>query len=217
MGCLYAVYDWDWVRSKTSFRRAISLNPNHANAHLWYGINCLTPLGRHDESLAELRIAQELDPLSIRISASIGLAYHLGGRHDDAIAQCKYTIELDDTFWLTYLFLGSVYMETGRLDEAHHTLQAAVDLSQGNAGVLAALAQCNALLGRQAEAERLLNGLLNLNRARYVPASEIASVYSSLKQMDLAREWLQKAHEERSFRLIYLRVDPRFGELRSEA
>jgi TolB-like protein len=216
MACVYSVYDWDWVRAETSFRRAIGLNPSYANAHLWYGINCLTPLARHDESLAELRVAQELDPLSIRIAASIGLALHLATRNEEAIAQCRYTIELDESFWLTYLFLGNAHMALGKFADARHAFQAAVDLSQGNAGALAALAQCHALEGRYPEAERILNGLLNLTRARYVPASEIACIYTTLRQPDLARHWMQKAHEERSFRLIYSRVDPRFREFQTD-
>jgi TolB-like protein len=216
MGNLYSVYDWDWVRAEQSFRRAISLNPSYANAHLWYGINCLSPLARHDEALSELRAAQELDPLSIRIAASIGLAFHLAGNHDDAIAQCRYTIELDEGFWLTHLFLGSSQLALADMAGARNAFQTAVDLSQGDPGALAALAQCHAIDGRLAEADRILNGLLNLARARYVPASEIACIYASLHQTDLSLQWMRKAREERSYRLIYLRVDPRFAGFQSE-
>jgi len=216
LGCVYAVYDWDWVRAEQSFRRAISLNPSYANAHQWYGINCLTPLGRHDESLAALRLAQELDPLSIRIAASIGLALHLAGRNEEAVAQCRYTIELEETFWLTYYFLGCAQLARQSFEDARLALQSAVDLSQGNAVALAALAQCLALDGRRVEAERILNGLLNLGRTRYVPASEIACIYSSLRLSELAHQWMRKAHEEKAFRLIYLRVDPRFAEFHPE-
>jgi TolB-like protein/Flp pilus assembly protein TadD len=217
MGNLYSVYDWDWVRAEQSFRRAISLNPSYANAHQWYGINCLTPLARHDEALSELRVAQELDPLSIRIAASIGLALHFAGRHDEAIAQCRYTIELEEGFWLTHLFLGCAQLAIVDLAGARRSFQSAVDLSQGDPGALAALAQCHAIEGRSAEAERILNGLLNLARVRYVPASEIACLYAGLHQPVLARQWMRKAQEEKSYRLIYLRVDPRFGEFQSEA
>jgi TolB-like protein/Flp pilus assembly protein TadD len=213
MGCLHAVYDWDWVRAEKSFRRSISLNPSYANAHQWYGINCLSPMARHEEALSELRLAQELDPLSIRTAASIGLALHFAGRQEEAIAQCRYTIELDESFWLTYLFLGCAHLAGGQPLEAQHCFQAAVDLSQGNASALAALAHCHAVQGHVAEAENLLNGLLNLSRVRYVPASEIATIYAGLNQLDLAAHWMEKAHQERSFRLIYLRVDPRFREL----
>lgn len=216
IACVYSVYDWDWVRAETSFRRSIDLNPSCANAHLWYGINCLSPLARHDESLDELRIAQELDPLSLRIAASIGLALHLASRNEEAVAQCRYTIELDEGYWLTHLFLGNAQMALHRFTEARPAFQTAVDLSQGNPDALTALAQCHALEGRYPDAERILNGLLNLMRSRYVPAGDIACIYATLRRPDLARQWMQRAQEERSFRLIYGRVDPRFRSFQSD-
>src|SRR5262249_4137922 len=66
------VYDWNWTESTREFQRAIELNKNYATAHHWYGNINLTRLGRFDEAIAEMKTAQELDPLSLAIKADAG-------------------------------------------------------------------------------------------------------------------------------------------------
>jgi TolB-like protein/Flp pilus assembly protein TadD len=216
LGCTSAVYDWDWVRAERSFRRAIELNPSYATAHQWYAINCLSPLGRHEEALAELRLAQEVDPLSISIPAAVGLALHLAGRHEEAVEQCRLTVEMDETFWLTHLFLGWAYQQQSVFREAVAAFQTAIDLSQGDPAALAALGHAYAVQGQTAEATQLLEKLLALMTTRYVPASEVAIVYLGLGDKAKAEQWIDRAHRERSLRLIYFAVDPRLAALRPE-
>lgn len=217
LGCTHAVYDWDWVRAERSFRRAIKLNPSYAVAHQWYAINCLSCLGRHDEALAELRAAQEVDPLSISIPAAMGLALHFAGYYDEAVVQCRYTIEMDEGFWLTHLFLGLALEQSSERDEAIAAFQTSIQLSHGDPAALAALGHAYGTGGQHAEARRILDQLISLTKTRYVPAIEIAMVCDVLGEPDQAAEWMRKAQEERSFRLIYLEVDPRLAALRSDA
>lgn len=216
LGCIQSVYDWDWTRAESSFRRATTLNPSYSTAHLWYGINCLTPLGRHEEALDELRQAQVVDPLSIRIPASIGLALHYAGRDNEAIAQFLHTLEMDANFWLTYNFLGCAYLQKQMILEAVAAFQASVRMSREDPGALAALAHAYGKQGRTSEAKKLLEQLLEMSRTRYVPACELATAYLGLRQLDQARDQMELAHQQREFRLIYLRIDPRFAELRED-
>ncbi len=77
LGLIAAAYDWDWDAAETHFRRAIALSPNSAYAHMWYGSFVLSPLGRHDEALAELHRAVELDPVSLPVRWNLGNRYYL--------------------------------------------------------------------------------------------------------------------------------------------
>src|SRR6185369_12695457 len=61
-------YEWDFASAETEFKRAIALNPNYATAHQWYA-EFLQMAGRYDESIAQIKRAQELDPLSLIIGA----------------------------------------------------------------------------------------------------------------------------------------------------
>ncbi|MBI3950523.1 MAG: tetratricopeptide repeat protein [Acidobacteria bacterium] len=68
-------YDWDWAGAEREYQRAIELNPSHWQAHFWYGFY-LAAMGRFDEAVAEMKRAQELDPLSLVINTHIGLALY---------------------------------------------------------------------------------------------------------------------------------------------
>ena len=67
--------DWDWSDAEREFQRAISLNPRYATAHHWYAMSCLAPLGRLDEALDELMIAQSLDPVSSIVARDLAVIH----------------------------------------------------------------------------------------------------------------------------------------------
>ncbi|MDQ3817529.1 MAG: winged helix-turn-helix domain-containing protein, partial [Acidobacteriota bacterium] len=60
-------YDWDWEEAERHFKRAIELNHGYAPARHWYGWY-LTIMGRHDEAIAQLQWAKQLDPFSLGIN-----------------------------------------------------------------------------------------------------------------------------------------------------
>jgi TolB-like protein/Tfp pilus assembly protein PilF len=215
LGCASSVHDWDWARAESEFKQSIALNPSYATAHQWYAINCLAPLGRHEEALAELRRAQEVDPLSISIAASIGLALYLAGRYGEAIEQCRQSVELDPAFWVGHLFLGWACIQKQQFDEAVSALQSSLQAGNNDPVALAALAHAYGVMGRRVEALDLLAQLEQLAQSRYVPAIDIVPIYLALEELDSALRWLDTAATERSFKLIYLRVDPRLRNLQS--
>src|SRR5262249_46043319 len=61
-----SVYEWDWRGSEREFKRAIELNPNYATVHHWYALS-LSAMGRHDEAIAEIKRALELNPFPLII------------------------------------------------------------------------------------------------------------------------------------------------------
>ena len=80
----------------------------------------------------------------------------------------------------------------------------------------AALGHLYALAGKQAEARKTISELKELSSKRYVTAYDIAIIHAGLGENDQAFEWLDKALQERSSWLPYLRVEPRIDELRSD-
>src|SRR6266513_114890 len=67
--------DFENEQSEKEFERAISLNPNYAMAHHWYGTLLLSALGRFDQAIAELKRALELEPVLPIIGVSLGATY----------------------------------------------------------------------------------------------------------------------------------------------
>jgi len=110
------IKDDDWDGAEREFQRAIELNPNYAQSHHWYGNLLLDPQGRHEEALAELHRAQELDPLSPAISADIGYSYYLAGHNDLAEEALLKVLAANPDFQPAHLYLQTLYLQTKRYD-----------------------------------------------------------------------------------------------------
>src|SRR5580765_2309064 len=90
--------DWDWPGAEREFQRALSLDPRYATAHHWYAMSCLAPLGRLDEALNEITIAQSIDPVSSIVARDLAVVHFYRRDFEMALEQCDHTIELNPHF-----------------------------------------------------------------------------------------------------------------------
>ena len=208
-------FEWDRVGAEKEFRRAIELNPNYATAHNWLGIDLLAPTKRFDEAIAELRRAEELDPLSPMIGANLGVAILFTRRYDEAIAQYKRVLSLDPNFAFARFNLGGAFHSKGLYAEAINEYRKALELSD-DPFTKGFLALSLAKSGQLDEATRLLNQLKLESAQRYVPSYAIAIVFIGLNEKDEAIKWLEKDVAERSFYASYYAVSPELDDLRSD-
>jgi len=208
--------DWNWVSAEDGFRTAISLNPAYSPARQWYA-KLLTALGRHDEAMTEIKMAHDLDPLSLIVGAIVGYVYYYAHQYDQAIYYCQKNLELDPHFALTYWDLGWAYQQKGMHSEAIATFQKAVSLSGGSTKMISELGYTYAVSGRKGEAERELKKLLRLSKKQYVSPYEIALIYVGLGEKDIALTLLEKAVDDRSWESICLQVEPKFDQFRSDS
>jgi TolB-like protein/DNA-binding winged helix-turn-helix (wHTH) protein/Tfp pilus assembly protein PilF len=206
-------FDWDLDAGGREFQRAIELNPGYATAHHWYAWH-LTLLGRFDEALAEMRKAENLDPLSLIINADLAELLGLAHSYDDSIRQSLKTIEMDPNFALAHNQLAQAYLQKHMYAEAVAELQKAVELSRDSPTCIANLARAYVASGKREEAVKLLNTLKKHSTTGYSNASEIAMIYASLGDTDQAMNWLEKGFEERFNPGVLLR--PGFDPLRSD-
>lgn len=205
LGYAALYFDWDLAKAEERFRRAVALDPGSSKAHQWYG-NLLTAAGRFDEAEREMRRAQQLEPLSLIASAALGWSLYHAGRHEQALEQYRLTLALDPDFELAYLWSGWALEALGRYDEALAMLNEAATRSGGSGIATASLARVRALRGERAEAQRILVQLTSSDG--YLPAYEISKAWFALGASERADEWLQRAFEQRSHSLVFLRVDP---------
>ena len=211
------IYDWDWIGAEKEFKRAIVLNPRYAVAHEWYG-TYFEMLGRYDESIAERKRAQELDPLSLIINFELGTAFYYGRDYDRAIEQFQKTLELDPNFPPVYPFLAAAYEQKGMYDQAVAGFQKGITQRGGTEWSFSksGLGHIYAVSGKSREARTVLDELKQLSQKEYVPADGIALIYAGLGDKEAAFAWLEKAYEEHAFKMAFLKVEPRWDNLRAD-
>jgi TolB-like protein/DNA-binding winged helix-turn-helix (wHTH) protein/Flp pilus assembly protein TadD len=207
-------FDWDFEAAGKEFERAIELNPGYATAHHWYAWH-LSLLGRFDEAIAEMRKAENLDPLSLIINADLAELLVLAHSYDESIRQSRKTIEMDPNFALAHNQLAQAYLQKHMYDEAVAELLKAVQLSGDSPTCIANLARAYVASGKRSEAVKLLGDLRKRSTPGYSNASEIAMIYASLGDTDQAMNWLGKGYDERFNPGVLLR--PGFDPLRSDS
>jgi TolB-like protein len=85
---LMKVEDWDWSGAEEEYRRAVTLNPNNADAHGGLA-GCISDMGRLEEGWKEEEIAQALDPGHDHLS--VGL--YRRGQYDRSIELLQKSLE----------------------------------------------------------------------------------------------------------------------------
>jgi len=209
-------YEWDWPGAEREFRRAIELNPGYATAHQWYA-ELLSQIGRHEEALAEIKLAEQLDPFSLIINVVHGDALRSAGQYDLAIEQLQKTLEIDPNFAHAHFHLGMSYLRKEAFANAIAEFQKAVSLSPNVTDYKGGLGYAYAVAGERAEARKLLEELKARSKQSYVPWFYIAGIYAGLGEKDQAITNLEKAYEQHEQGLAVMKREPMFDPLRSDA
>lgn len=208
-------HDWDWAGAETSFKRAIALNPNLAQAHFGYG-HLLVNVGRYEEGLSHARQARELDPLSPIINTLEAAFLGAANRPAQARERLEHALELEPGFWIALLVRGGTALGHGDTRTAIADLSRAVEQSKGNSQVVAMLGVAHAAAGDRASAETALRTLQARDAAGFVPSSSLAAVHNALGDTEQALDLLERAYAERDMRLVFLKIDARWNSLRAQ-
>ncbi len=144
----------------------------------------------------------------------MGIQFLYARRFDQAIEQFRKALEMD--YHDAHLGLGGSYAAKGMYREALSEFEKYAELDRGTPRSIASLGYAHARLKERGEALRALDQLMVLSNQRYVSAGSFAFVYTGLGEKDQAFAWLEKAYEERSGALPYLKVNPIWDPLRSD-
>jgi eukaryotic-like serine/threonine-protein kinase len=209
----YQYYDWDFPKAEEEYRQAIAANPNYPTAHQWYS-EYLMEMGRNEEAISEAKRALELDPLSLPINTQMGDALALARKVDESIEQLKKTVQMDPNFPGAHWSLGEVFIQRKMYSEAVAEWQTAMKLS-GNEPQAAGLGEAYKSSGYQGFLQKWLDQQLHRSAERQ-PQYEIARLYARLGKKEEALKWLEKAYEEHSSGMVFMKSEPVFDALRSD-
>jgi serine/threonine-protein kinase len=216
LGLIAMSHDWDRKAAESCFARAIELNPSSADARLWNAWRLSLLEGSYQEALSELRVAEELDPLDLRIKTQIGYVYYFLRDLDRAEAQLRKVLLIEPHFAFAHYGLGDVHAQQGRYEEAIAELEESVRLGGTSVNHLAILSYVNGLAGRTAEAKKLLAAIRARDSQAYASPIWSALAHLGLGEIDRAFEWLDRALQERDGSLILVTASPEFDPLRGD-
>jgi serine/threonine-protein kinase len=106
-----------FAEAEVHYRKAIALEPSNATAHHVFGV-MLLDRGRVDESIREMSIGAQLDPLAKSAGSAVALTLTYGRRFPEAIAAARRVLAIDSTYVLALETLGMAYLFGGHPDSA---------------------------------------------------------------------------------------------------
>jgi adenylate cyclase len=215
LGSVHFHYDWDWAAAEKEFKRALTLNPQSARAHLLY-TEYLAGMGRFDEAYDQGRQALEIDPVSTLANWILGWAFLYAGRIDDAIQQFSEAVELDPNDAWARMSLGRAYLGKGMGQRGIEEMEVAHRGEPDHPIVMGLLGYGYAVTGRRGDALKALQDLDEIGKKHYVSRIARVYVYAGLGDKDKAFEWLEKAYQERSDSLAWFRKDPESKSLQTD-
>ncbi len=214
-------YDWNWSETEELFRKALSINPNNQVAHEFYA-SYLHAMGRLDEADKQIRIAQDLDPLSGWVRDDKGWILLSRHRPEEAADEFQKAIELNPRFPAAHLSLAVAYLRMKQYDKALQEVAEAERLGGSPTRVLEVRGSIQALSGDIAGAEATAETLKSGKIAGRMSPYSVALIYTGLGRKSEALDWLDKAFQEKDTWTVWtkvlvewdtLRDEPRFKEL----
>lgn len=86
--------EWDWIAAERSFQRALAINPNHAEAYIYYGV-LMEALGDLERGLHLKLQGLERDSTSALAHVWIAASYWNQRRYDDVIVWANKALDRD--------------------------------------------------------------------------------------------------------------------------
>jgi len=215
LGSVLALYEWDWAGAEKEFRKAIEQDPNDSPILQQYAMRYLVPQAHLDSALFELQLAQQVDPYSPQVLLNRGRVQYFKRDPARALAAFHSALGLDPELEVAPLALAEADVQSSLFDEAAKTLQESSAPTEDEAR-LAVLGRVYALSRHPELARQVLQQLVEVNRNRHISGYYFSQVHLALGETSEALGWLEKAAEERSPLIAYVKVAPQFDSLREE-
>jgi tetratricopeptide (TPR) repeat protein len=207
--------DLDWPGAERGFKRAIELKTSYVMAHEWYA-EYLAALGRYDDALAEIKRAQQLDPLSVPVNRAVGWVLYFARRYDEAIEELKKALAMNPEFLGARLVLWWVWIAKGSHEEAIADIRREAERPGLRTVKKLMLGYACAASGKREEANGILWELESKLAAEDRLALLSALLFTALDIKDRAFQQLHRAYEIREPGLLFLKVAPWLDPLRSD-
>jgi serine/threonine protein kinase len=203
---------FDWKNADEHFQKALKLNRNNTNAHLWYS-TFLFMAGRFERGFEYAIKATELEPLSPYSHYNIGSGLYYARRFREAKAQHEKVVDEFPDYGFGYYGLSKIQRYLGEIKLATETNNEAYRLLDGSILVQISTAECLAAECKKDESLSKLRELEEIAEHRYVSPYMLALVYSFLDDQEKVLELLERSVDAGEAWLCCAPVEARFEKV----
>jgi DNA-binding SARP family transcriptional activator/TolB-like protein/Tfp pilus assembly protein PilF len=216
MGTILFNHRRDFRGAEEKFKKAVDLNPGYAMAYHWYSL-LLHALGRREEALEQVTRARAWDPVSPVTASSMARYYYFARDFPQSVEEFQRAQQLDSGFVTAHVGLGVTHVAAGNYSAALHSFDEAARRLKINPPLLDALRTYTyGRSGNRAEALKHRKMLNAASKVMFVPAEIIAVADIGVGDYDAAFAALNRAVDERSGGVNYLRIDPLVDPIRND-
>lgn len=211
LGQIHMFYKHDYVAAEAEYALARAANERYAR--LWHHLGILRAFqGRAGESVAAMRRARELEPMTLLFSSNYGLVLYHSRRFDEAIEHARGLLVAQPQLRQARSLLIRALIEQGKTAEA---LRELAQLTQPSANLSdAALVYAHADERDKAQAE--IARIEKISEQGFGVGYELAVAHAALGDVDAGCKALDLAWRDSSPFLGWMRLDPRMDPLRGE-
>lgn len=213
LGYIDYLYNWRFSEAADEFKGALEYEPRQLTTFRLYA-DCLTLLGRFDDATREIARARVIFPDNPVVETTSLIALYHAGRFEEMERQARLRSQAAPGYHLSHWALGLALEQLGRTEEAIHEFETCLKLSPRDGRCAPAAGHAYAKAGRVQDAERILESLRKGSRTQTHAPYEIALIQNGLGEETAAIASLQSAMDEREPGVPYLKVEPRFRNLR---
>jgi tetratricopeptide (TPR) repeat protein len=228
LGLVRLFRGWDWAGAMEAFDAAVEISPSYEFARRGRAYT-LAFLGRLDDARRDIDHALDVDPLNTQVAHMAGLVYEWSGDGERATELYQESTALDSGNPNGRHSLGLLLCKSGKssaLEEGIALIEEARRISYDDPLIVGDLGWCFATAGRSEDARALLAELRLRRASEWVSPVALARIHIGLGENNQALTELERAIEERAYRIVMLdvetrwdpiRADPRFEDLRKRA
>jgi len=217
LGAEKAAFEYDWRAAESQLTRAIALNPNSAYSHFLFSVYYLTPIGRSEQAILEMRKGLALDPLSPVYNANMAQTFYFARQYQTSLQQYRKALQLSPDFFVTHAQLVWLHVELddypSAIAEMSKTRLLTGTSPQRVAADESALKKAFAAQGSQGFWQQVRV----VEQDGWFPGGFFdAEIAARLGETDVALEMLQRDYQQRFDYISVIKVDPFLDSLRSD-
>jgi len=210
-------YDWDFVNTGISIKKAIQLSPGTSIIH---GFNSLFLMasGQLEEAMIEANLATKLDPLSLTAKLHLGELYYRSKRFPEAIEIFDEILAKNTFYQQASIFKAWSHLFLGDLDLAIRMfgkIAITVDESLVFYGGLAYAYYKNMQYDKVLECLRSFNTEVDKGNLHWLNFN-YALIFRALGETEKMYKYLERCLNDKDTPLIFINVDPLWDEFRGD-